>query len=61
MIFGTQFAKKMGMLDSKPGKSMWQIYTVNGSVKEVFGESLDLTHLTSMKVLIKSFAYKSDV
>ncbi len=45
MIFGIQFAKKMGMLDSKLQKSMWQIRTINGSVEEVLGESLDLIAL----------------
>jgi hypothetical protein len=38
-------AKKMGMLNFKLRKSMWQIHTVSGSVKEVFGESLDLITL----------------
>jgi hypothetical protein len=42
IILGVQFAKKMGMLDSKLQKSMWQICTVNGSVEEVLGESSDL-------------------
>ncbi len=41
VIFGVQFAKKMGMFDSKLQKSMWQIHTVSGSVKKVLGESLD--------------------
>jgi len=45
MILGVQFTKKMGMLDSKLQKSMWQIRIVNGSVKEVLGESLDLIAL----------------
>jgi hypothetical protein len=36
------FTKKMGMLDSKLRKSMWQICTINGSVEEVLGESSDL-------------------
>ncbi len=45
MILGVQFAKKMGMLDSKLQKSMWQIRTVSGSVKEVLGESSDLIAL----------------
>jgi hypothetical protein len=35
----------MGMLDSKLQKSMWQIRTVSGSVKEVLGESSDLIAL----------------
>jgi hypothetical protein len=43
VILGVQFAKKMGMFDSKLWKSMWQICTISGSVKEVFGESSDLT------------------
>jgi hypothetical protein len=42
MILGIQFAKKMGMLDSKLWKSMWQVRIVNESVEEVFGESSDL-------------------
>ncbi len=45
MILGVQFAKKMGMIDSKLQKSMWQIRTVSGNVEEVFGESLDLIAL----------------
>jgi hypothetical protein len=42
MILGVQFAKKMGMFNSKLWKSMWQIRTVSGSVEEVLKESLDL-------------------
>jgi len=42
MILGVQFTKKMGMLDSKLRKSMWQIHIANGSVEEVLGESSDL-------------------
>ncbi len=42
MILGVQFAKKMGMLDSKLWKSMCQIRTANGNVKVVFGESSNL-------------------
>jgi len=45
VILGVQFAKKMGMFDSKLRKSMWQIHTVSGSVEEVLGESLDLITL----------------
>ncbi len=45
VILGVQFAKKMGMLDSKLRKSMWQIRTVNGSVEEVLREGLDLITL----------------
>jgi len=37
-----QFVKKMGMLNSKLRKSMWQIRTASGSVEEVFRENLDL-------------------
>jgi hypothetical protein len=35
-----QFAKKMGMLDSKLRKSMCQIRTASGNIKDVLGESL---------------------
>jgi hypothetical protein len=42
VILRVQFAKKMGMFDSKLQKSMWQIRTASGSVEEVLGESLDL-------------------
>jgi len=45
VILGVQFAKKMGMLDSKLRKSMWQIRTTSGNVEEVLGESLDLITL----------------
>ncbi len=39
---GIQFAKKMGMLDSKLRNFIWQIRTAHGSVEEVRGESSDL-------------------
>jgi hypothetical protein len=45
VILGVQFAKKMGMLDSKLRKSMWQIRTANGSVEAILGESSDLITL----------------
>jgi hypothetical protein len=45
VILGIQFAKKMGMLNSKLRKSMWQICTINGSIEEVLGKSLDLIAL----------------
>jgi hypothetical protein len=45
MILGVQFAKKMGMFDSKLQKSMWQIRTSSGKVEEVLGESSDLITL----------------
>jgi hypothetical protein len=45
VIIGVQFTKKMGMLDSKLWKSMWQIHTTSGSIEEVLGESLDLIAL----------------
>jgi hypothetical protein len=39
VILGVQFAKKMSMFDSKLQKSMWQICTTSGSVKEVLGKA----------------------
>ncbi len=45
MILGVQFAKKMGMLDSKLRKSMLQICTASGSVEEVLRESSDFIAL----------------
>jgi len=45
VILGVQFAKKMGMLDSKLRKSMWQIRTASGNVEEVLGESSNLITL----------------
>jgi len=45
VILEVQFTKKMGMLDFKLRKSMWQIRTANGNVKEVLGESSDLIAL----------------
>jgi hypothetical protein len=45
MILGVQFAKKMGMFDSKLRKSMWEIHTVNGNIEKVLGERLDLIAL----------------
>jgi len=45
VIFGVKFAKKMGVLDSKLRKSMWQIRTASGSVEEVLGESSELITL----------------
>jgi len=39
VILRFQFAKKMGMFDSKLHKSMWQIHTASESVEEVLGES----------------------
>ncbi len=45
MILGIQFAKKMGMFDSKLRKSLWQIRTTSGNVKEVLKESSDLITL----------------
>ncbi len=38
VILGVQFAKKMGMLDFKLWKSMWQIRIAGGNVKEVLRE-----------------------
>jgi hypothetical protein len=45
MILGVQFTKKMGMLDSKLQKYMWQICTTSGSIEEVFEENSDLIAL----------------
>ncbi|CAM6014511.1 unnamed protein product [Sphagnum balticum] len=45
VILRIQFAKKMGMFDSKLRKSMWQIRTASGSVEEVLGESSNLITL----------------
>jgi hypothetical protein len=45
VILGIQFNKKMGMLNSKLRKSMWQIRIANGRVEEVFGKSSDLIAL----------------
>jgi hypothetical protein len=42
MIPGVQFAKKIGMFDSKLQKFMWQICTTSGNVKEVLGVNFDL-------------------
>ncbi len=39
VILGVQFAKKMGMFNSKLPKSMWQIRTINGIINKVLGES----------------------
>jgi hypothetical protein len=43
MIPKVQFAKKMGMLDSKLQKSMCQIRTTSGNIEDVLGESLMIT------------------
>jgi hypothetical protein len=45
VILEIQFAKKMGMLNSKLRKSMWQIRIANESIEEVLGESSDLITL----------------
>jgi hypothetical protein len=45
VILGVQFAKKMGMLNSKLQKSMWQIHIASGNVKEVLKENSDLNAL----------------
>jgi hypothetical protein len=45
VILGVQFAKKMGMFNSKLRKSMWQIRTTSRSIEKVIGESLDLISL----------------
>jgi hypothetical protein len=45
MILGVQFAKKMGMLNSKLCKYVWQIRTANGNIEEVLGENFDFITL----------------
>jgi len=45
MILGVQFAKKMGMFDSKLQKFIWQICSVSGSVKKIIGKNLDFITL----------------
>ncbi len=40
-----QFAKKMGMLDSKLWKCMWQIHAASGSIEEVFRDNSDFITL----------------
>jgi hypothetical protein len=45
VILKVQFAKKMGMLDSKLQKSMWQIHIASGNVEEVLGENSNLIAL----------------
>jgi hypothetical protein len=45
MFLEVQFAKKMGMLDSKLQKYMWQIRITSESVQEVLGENSDLITL----------------
>jgi hypothetical protein len=49
MILGVQFAKKMGMFDSKLRKSMWQICTASGSIENVLGDLSDLSSFESME------------
>jgi len=45
VILGVQFAKKMGMFDSKLCKSMWQIRITSENIEEVLGESSNLIAL----------------
>jgi len=61
MILGIQFAKKMGMLNSKLQKYMWQIHTASGSVEEVLRESSNFITLNFNEVHIRRFAYMSEV
>jgi len=42
MILRVQFNKNIGMFNFKLRKSMWEICTASGSVKEVLGESSNL-------------------
>jgi hypothetical protein len=61
MILGVQFAKKMGMFDSKLRKSMWQIRTISRSIKEILGESSDLIALNFDEGTYQELAYRLDV
>jgi hypothetical protein len=45
VILEVEFAKKMGMLDYKLRKSLWQIHTASRNIEEVIGESSDLIAL----------------
>ncbi len=49
VILEIQFAKKMGMFDSKLRKSMWQTRIASGNVEEVLGKSSDLIALNFNK------------
>jgi hypothetical protein len=49
VIFGIQLTKKMGMLDSKLRKSMWQIRIVSGSIEDVLRETSDFITLNFNK------------
>jgi hypothetical protein len=55
VILGVQFAKKMGMLDSKLRKSMWQIHIISANIKEVLGESSDLIAFNFNKGIDQEF------
>jgi hypothetical protein len=54
-ILKVQFAKKMGMFDSKLRKSMWQIRTASGSIEEVLGESSDFITLNLIESTDQEF------
>ncbi len=55
MILRVQFTNKMGMLNSNLRKFMWQICIINGSVKEVLGESLNFIVLNFNENTHKEF------
>jgi hypothetical protein len=61
VIFGVQFTKKMGMLDSKLWKSMWQIRIASGSIEEVLGESSNLIALNFNEGTDQELCLQSDV
>jgi hypothetical protein len=47
VILGVQFTQKMGMLDFKLRKSMWQIGTLSVNIEKVLGENSDLIAFNS--------------
>jgi hypothetical protein len=61
VIFGVQFAKKMGMFDCKLQKSMWQICITSGSVEEVLREISNLITLNFNDGTYQEFAYRLDI
>ncbi len=58
VTLGVQFAKKMGMLNSKQRKSMWQIFTTSGSLEEVLGESSVFIAFNFNEGTYHEFAYR---
>jgi hypothetical protein len=58
VILRVQFAKKMGMLNSKLWKFMWQIRIANGSVEKALGESSNLITLNFNEGIDHEFCLK---